>query len=213
MSLSRLSNAEKLSEDSGVVLVMVGSFAPVHVGHIDSIIAATETLRDNGEIVSAAVLTPNSDSYVSLKLDDKVGEWNFERRVLDFDKIDYPSTVPIFVDDLSGARPPERTITESAIQNIKKELGMKACQIIIVVGSDQAYSVRPHLKSNRAVCVIRPGNADTITHLKQSRWFRKAESKGQYIISDRANPDLCISSTKIRNNLMQVSIIGGFSND
>lgn len=201
MSILRLSDIEKPTIGKGVALVMVGSFAPIHRGHFDAMLAAKKAIEDMNEDVSVVAMAPNSDSYVSIKLQDKTGEWNFERRISEFEKIDSQLMIPTFVDDISGLKPPEKTITEEVVKNVQTELGIKACNIVLVVGSDQVESMKPHLQSNRAVCVIRPGSTDQIKCLDDQVWFVDAVASGRYIITNRKNPYLDIASASIRNQI------------
>lgn len=205
MSILRLSDSNKPSIENGVALVMVGSFAPVHEGHFDAIVSAKKALEDLDERVSVVVMSPNSDSYVLKKVGDETGEWNLARRISEFALIDHRLTVPVFVDDFSGLKTPEKTITEAAIENVKKELGIEACRIVLTVGSDQAHSMKPYLDNNRAVCVLRPGSSDSMDILNGESWFNDAIKNGRYIITNRENTEVDINSTSIRKRLTMIS--------
>lgn len=213
MSIVRLSNGREESMDQdGLVLAMVGSFAPVHEGHFDAILSAKRAIESLGEHVSALIMSPNSDDYVLKKINDQVGEWNFEHRIQRFIDLKKDLPTPFFVDDISGKEKLECTITESVIKNIKNKLGIVACNVVLTVGSDQIKSMRPYLKNNRAVCVLRPDNYRIIEDVRHEEWFEEMTSRDQLIITDRENTQEDISSTNIRKKLGSVSI-GGYIND
>lgn len=202
MNIERLSYSDGLKETGGSTLVMVGSFAPVHYGHLDVMKSAERAVSDRIGPVNAAVFAPNSDSYVSIKLSDTLGEWSFDRRITEFDAIRSNLDTPVFVDDLTGLTPPERSISDEVIQTVSQRLGLLACQAILVVGSDQIASMRPHLENNRAVCVVRPNYEGYVQEAMQEDWLREAVSEGRYIITTQEDPDLVISSTAIRHNFV-----------
>ena len=202
MTFHKLSNAAQPTASEGLTLLMVGSYAPVHMGHFSSLLAAKDVVEAQNETISNIVLTPNSDSYViDVKLKGGTGRWSFAQRVLQFTNQESPFTSPAFVDDISGARPPELTITETSVRNIELRLGVEACKVILVVGSDQVASMKQHINDNRAICVKRPGVIDPIDSLYEEQWFSEAVDTGRYIITEREHSGGDISSTDIRNEL------------
>lgn len=94
MSIERLSYIHSPIKVKGLVLAMVGSFAPVHYGHLDAMRTAKKTVNDYFGQTDAVVFAPNSDAYVSIKLDDKHGEWDFSRRVAEFQAVKNSIDVP-----------------------------------------------------------------------------------------------------------------------
>lgn len=202
--IRKLSLADNFASREGAGLVMVGSLAPVHEGHLDAMQSAEQALIEMGERVVASTFTPNSDSYVSVKLNDTNGTWNFSRRVDEFLKLRSSTRKVSYVDDITGKSPPERSISEHAIENISTRLGIEACRLILVVGADQIGSMRPHLESNRAVCVLRPGWESVMDQHLSEEWFRDAVEGGRYIFTDRKNNTTDIQSTIIRRELEAV---------
>lgn len=199
--IRKLSEATRLVDNEGVGLVMVGSFAPVHEGHLDAMQSAEEALLLSGENVLASTFTPNSDSYVSIKLNDLNGTWNFDRRVEEFSRLKPTTQRSAYIDDITGRTPPERSISEHAIENISNRLGIEACRLVLVVGADQIGSMRPHLESNRAICVLRPGWEPVVNRHSSESWFLDAVESGRYIFTDRKNNTTDIQSTLIRMEL------------
>lgn len=199
MPIERLSINRTPINPSGNLLMMVGSYAPVHAGHIDAMESAARALTESDERVSATIFTPNSDSYVvSVKLQDTEGKWNFERRVSEFQLQDMDLSIPAFVDDITGSKPPERSISEEAIDTAVHHLGTIASKVILVVGSDQINSMKPHLATNRAICVLRPGSQHLVDESMREQWFRDAVHDGRYILTNRKITERDISSTEVR---------------
>jgi len=209
----RLSENILPSENNGNTLMMVGSFAPVHNGHFDAMESAEKSLIQRGEIVSANVFAPNSDSYVSVKLDDSTGIWNFQRRVNEFRIFESHTRSPAYVDDLTGINPPELSISEEAMSTAALRLGIEACRVILVVGSDQIDSMKPHLNSNRAICVVRPGTEAMIRERLEEKWFRDAVGDGSYLMTNRRFIDYDISSTQIRASSSNKHLVGSSLDD
>lgn len=197
----RLSDERARVVGRGPVLLMVGSFAPPHRGHVAGMAAARRALEADGEAVAGVAYTANSDSYVSTKVDNSTGLWDFDKRVGRFFGLLPSLDIPTFVDDISGSKPPTLTITETAVGNLAARLQIEPARMVVVVGSDQAASMEPHLADNRAVCVIRPGSITPILDLFKARWFQEAVSSGRYVLTDREDPFENVSSTQIRRAL------------
>jgi len=198
--IERLSSVHTNNQDAkSSALVMVGSFAPIHAGHIDAMQSAESAfLKQYNERLIAKVFAPNSDSYVSIKLNDKNGEWNFDKRVSEFDKLDSEFDITAYVDDITGKNPPEKSISDEVIATVSRKIGIAASKVVLVVGSDQLASMKPHIQNNRAVCVLRPGSLDVLLKYKDQEWFERAFYDGRYIITTRTDMIKDISSTAIR---------------
>ena len=133
-----------------------------------------------GEQVVASTFAPNSDSYVSVKLNDSEGRWSFQKRVGEFLDKDAGTVGAAYVDDITGIQPPERSISECAVDTISHRLGIAVCEIVLVVGTDQISSMRPHLDQNRAICVLRPGWESVVNQHSEESWFREAVADERY---------------------------------
>lgn len=200
MEIQRLSSAKNTPTESNG-LIVVGSFAPVHEGHFDAIRSAERALAIRDESVSANVFVPNSDSYVLGKVNDDKRVWDFPTRVSKFLNKDSGTIAPSYVDDLSGIRPPKESISEAAIETASKALGIQACNFILVVGTDQLASMEPHLETNKAICVLRPGYEETLKQYINEEWFTDAVDSGRYILTERENIEKDIASRTIRQEL------------
>jgi nicotinic acid mononucleotide adenylyltransferase len=180
---------------------MVGSYAPVHSGHFDTMRSAERRLLTTGDDIAGNVFAPNSDSYVLKKLDDEDGVWNFDRRISEFVSRSSGTEGVSYVDNITGSKPPEKSISESVIDTVSSRLGIRACSLVLVVGMDQIRSMEPHLDSNRAICVLRPGYESQLQEVAQDDWFVDAIDTKRLLLTSRENTEIDISSTIIRKKL------------
>lgn len=200
-SIERLSGSSKYRNSSASGLVMVGSYAPVHNGHFDAMRSAERRLLTTGDDIAGNIFAPNSDSYVLKKLDDEDGVWNFDRRISEFVSRSSGTESVSYVDDITGSKPPEKSISESVIDTVSDRLGIRACSLVLVVGMDQIRSMEPHLDSNRAICVLRPGYESQLQEVAQDDWFVDAIDIKRLLLTSRENTVIDISSTVIRKKL------------
>lgn len=199
-SIEKISRAEKYHDPNASGLVMVGSYAPVHDGHFDAMRSAEKRLMAMND-VAGCVFAPNSDSYVLKKLQDDQGVWNFNRRVDEFVTRESGTVSTSYVDNITGLTPPERSISEEVIDTVSYRLGVRACNLVLVVGTDQVASTRPHLEYNRAICVLRPGSEEILGDVIDEDWFKEATRDSGLLLTSRENVEIDISSTQIRKQL------------
>lgn len=140
-SIERLSDSNKYHSSNASGLIIVGSYAPVHDGHFDAMRSAERRLLKDGDDIAGNIFAPNSDSYVLKKLNDKDGVWNFNRRISEFVSRRSGTESVSYVDDITGSKPPEKSISESVIDTVSSRLGIKACSLVLVVGMDQIRSM------------------------------------------------------------------------
>lgn len=199
MPVSLLSEAAGIDVKEGAVLILVGSYAPAHIGHVAAMTSAKTALESSGEKVAAVIYVPNGDAYVSMKVNDTRGVWSFERRIKILLGLVPGASVPVFVDDISGSSPViDKSITKTAMTSASKVLNIGMDRFVIVVGSDQVASMKPHLATNKAVCVVRPGAVASILNMFGEKWFYHAVASGQYMFTERDNPYEDVSSTALR---------------
>ncbi len=163
--------------------------------------SAERRLLKTGDDIAGNVFAPNSDSYVLKKLDDKDGTWSFDRRISEFISRNSATESLSYVDDITGSTPPEKSISESVINNVSDRLGISACSLVLVVGMDQVRSMEPHLDTNRAICVLRPGYESKLQEVAQDDWFIDAVDAKRLLLTSRQNTDIDINSTVIRKKL------------
>jgi nicotinic acid mononucleotide adenylyltransferase len=179
---------------------MVGSFAPIHDGHIDAAFSATRALINNGSHISSLVYTPNSAEYVRRKLGDDEAGWHYKLRVEEILNRGSHPTIDTFVDDVSGPQVGLGEMNEQVLSTVGLYLGSQSCRTHLVVGSDQLLSMESHIAEtrNRAVCVLRPGRTDDLAEKMLISWISKAIDSGRLIIATRSNMLEDVSSTMIR---------------
>ena len=198
--INTISDVHPESVPQGNAIIMVGSFAPIHRGHFDAIHAASTALLGRGVPVDSLVLTPNSAEYVQRKLPDYHHEWTYERRIQKILEHNPHPHIPTYVDDISGRTARHEEINPHVPRTIERYLGHSACQIYLVVGSDQILSMEQHLRddANRAICVLRPNNLADIKERLEIPWVANAVKSERFIITEREDMDNDISSTAIR---------------
>lgn len=199
--IERLSSANVYRNSDASGLIMVGSYAPVHEGHFDAMRSAEKRLLIQDDDIAGNVFAPNSDSYVLKKLHDAQGVWNFNRRVNEFTVRDSGTSSKSYVDDITGLTPPELSISEEVIDTMSRRLGIRACNLVLVVGTDQIVSIQPHIEYNRAICVLRPGSESALQNVAVEDWFKEATNESRLLLTSRENIEVDISSTQIRKEL------------
>ena len=197
--IERLSNANQHHNFNASGIILVGSYAPVHEGHLDAMRSAERELLAQGESIAGNIFAPNSDSYVLKKLHDDQGVWSFSRRIGEFLGKESGTISRSYVDDITGIAPPEKSISDEVIDNVSQKLGIRACNLILVVGTDQINSIQPHLVHNRAICVLRPGSERVLQDVQIEDWYKEAICKNNLLITSRENTEVGISSTQIRS--------------
>ena len=199
-TIQRLSETASPSNPlNGEAIVMVGSFAPIHPGHLDALDAAYKVLHEQ-EQVGSLILVPNSEEYVGDKFDGQNYGWTYQKRVDAITQQTNRLPIPASVDDISGLRARHEQINSHVPVTLQQHLGLSASQLFFVVGSDQLVSMETHLATdtNNAVCVLRPGNLDKITEQLEQDWAKRALEERRLVITERANMVEDISSTAIR---------------
>ena len=204
MNIRRISSLEKPLQSKGSTIVMVGSFAPVHKGHFDAVRAAGNALRERDIELDQVVLTPNSHDYLHRKLVEESSPWTYDRRITEILSRDTPITdVPAYVDDISGLSVGLNEINDRVPHTLSRSLGVAAEQLYLITGSDQILSMEGHLAdpSKRAICVLRPdGKLDTAHAQLALPWARRAIEEGRYIVTEREDMEVDVSSTAIRRS-------------
>lgn len=204
MVLSSLSFEAKLHGDK-IVLLLIGSFAPFHQGHISTMEAAATKLQQEGYEIAAKIFTPNGDTYVvNEKLKDK--EWNYNKRIGIICKTLVEERVErSYVDDLSGIGSLKGSITQRAVATVSTVFNISPKQIFVVVGSDQVDSLENILRNSRCICVLRQGSIMNVISQFSHGWFYQAYKSDKCFVTEKQNPLEDISSTEIRLQLKKAN--------
>lgn len=197
--------------ENSAAVVFVGSFAPFHSGHLDAAKAAVTAIRRSKmDWLSYLVLVPNSDDYVRAKLGNEFSDqFYLEERVRALQtsimKISGEVGLPVYIDDVSGPEDGSNKINEIVPQTIQRLGYREPNPLYYIVGGDQLGSMKDYIGGNqggdsyrRSVCVLRPGNLDSITQLPD--WANSACYRGSLIVTARDNMDYDVSSTELRIN-------------
>ena len=62
-------------------------------------------------------------------------------------------------------------------------------------------SMKSHVNSNKAICILRPGYEEHLKKCMDDLWFKDAVDSGRLILANRENVKKDISSTAIRRTL------------
>lgn len=208
-SAVRLSEARVQATGEGLsdgkILVLIGSFAPVHLGHLELIQNASNWLDDQERKARAVVLVPNSQSYVAKKLSGSEHQHlaSIDERLSKMEKF-LPAALeksgtPVYIDDISCMLAKDgEFLNVICIETILKALGGTTDDIIVILGSDQLKSMQPYWRSTETVVISRPGYNDEMYAMLRKRWVQKALRLFKLSIVDRPEGCVSMSSTKIR---------------
>jgi len=207
LRLSELTDdAPSSSSFEGKILVLIGSYAPVHQGHVELLNNAANWYIEQGITVKAAVLAPNSESYVTRKLSNSgyhLELGSITNRIQTISEF-VPDTLPdsdviTVVDDLSCIEVDGHGfINTITVKNIAKRFGCKRSDVVMIVGADQLGSMKGYLKHNDCLVVSRPGQNDQMFELIRVPWVQRALRMFKLTIIDRPESCVSMSSTEIR---------------
>lgn len=190
----------------GKIIVLIGSFAPIHLGHIELINNAANWVVSQGRTVRSAVLVPNSQTYVENKLRDSPHRHiaSLEERLAkmeDFTPCFLAETeTPVFIDDVSCRYVPDGALLNViSISNITVLFNCEPEDIIVVLGSDQLKSMQPYWRRTESVVFARPGYNDEMYAMLRKRWVHKALRLFKLSIVERPEGCVSTSSTQIRD--------------
>ena len=187
----------------GIIAVTVGSFAPVHQGHVDMLRAGVDALLDRGFDVRCIVIAPNRDRYVQTKFNAEELPINLDidariEMAYEFLPARLPNGVRIVIDDISGRDTTSPRAFTQLVTGTLEDQGLKTRNISIILGSDNVQSLESHVERHNTVCVTRVGFNDKLYSILHRRWVSKALAEGRLIITDRSANASMISSTEVR---------------
>lgn len=195
------------SGDRDKVVVLIGSYAPVHQGHVELLANVANWYLEHDVPVRAVVMAPNSEAYVRNKL-TKAGSPHHElasiRNRLDAITEFAPSALPdsnvmTVVDDISCMQVEGLGfINNLSTENIASRFGCRPSDIVVAIGADQLGSMRHYWKHNECVVVSRPGQNATMFELLRAPWVQRALRRTKITIIDRPEGCVSLSSTAIR---------------
>lgn len=191
---------------NAAVLVAMGSYAPMHRGHVDLMEAADKAVRDNGHVPIGAVFCLHSESRVRAKIHPvhPHAPVHTDTRVMQANLV-LPkylnSGTPTFLDTWDATMPGgPRSFTDNMIRIVRtlEQLEVRWVTPIAVFGSDNAVSMRAFARHGYAVCVNRPGHEDPVKRIAAEPPMTQALRSRRVLIADRDPEAPDISSTDIR---------------
>ncbi|MEV6415683.1 hypothetical protein [Kribbella sp. NPDC051718] len=198
----------KLNAHSGraVVLIAMGSYAPMHSGHVSLMEAADLAIRKGGDLPIAAVFSLHSEDRVKSKIlplrpDAPVTTEARRAEALEVLPAHLASGTSTFLDLWDASMPGgPRSFTDvmRRIVNTLNSLEIRNVTPVAVFGSDNGVSMRAFCRYGRCVCVIRPKHEHEADAYLNEPQMRLALREGRVLIAQRhAGGE--ISSTDIRN--------------
>lgn len=192
---------------NAAVLVAMGSYAPMHRGHIDLMEAADKAARDSGHVPIGAVFCLHSEARVRAKIHPvhPAAPVHTDTRVMQAGPVlprYLDSGTPTFLDTWDATMPGgPRSFTDNMIRIVRtlEQLEVRWVTPIAVFGSDNAVSMRAFAQYGHAVCINRPGHEDPIKRIAAEPQMAHALRARRVVIADRAPEAPAISSTDIRN--------------
>ncbi|BBY46633.1 hypothetical protein MARA_00630 (plasmid) [Mycolicibacterium arabiense] len=192
-------------QDDPVIISAMGSYAPMHAGHVEMAEAADTALRAEGFTPIAAVFSPHSEQYVRAKIlptrrDALIAT---DARIAQAEDVLPPrlrSGTPTFIDTWDARMPGgPRSFTDIMIRLVRT---LEAAQIrnvtpVAVFGPDNGISMRAFARAGQAVCVIRPGHEDEAKPYEAEPQMKAALRQKRVIVATREHNTI-ISSSEIR---------------
>jgi nicotinic acid mononucleotide adenylyltransferase len=193
---------------NAAILVAMGSYAPMHRGHIDLVEAADKAARDYGHVPVAAVFCLHSEARVRAKIHPIHPQAPIltDTRVVQAKQIlpKYLSSgTPTFIDTWDATMPGgPRSFTDNMIRIVRtlEQLEVRWVTPIAIFGSDNAVSMRAFARYGHAICINRPRHEDPVKRIAAEPQMAPALRSGRVVIANRDPDAPDISSTDIRNS-------------
>ena len=198
-----------ISGGKNALVYITGSFAPIHDGHINSVIKACETLSENGYNVLGGVISPDHDKYV---VDNKIhrNDLNINARIsLVKDKIKNIHDYPLVCDIWNGLFNTTAINFTELTEFLNKTLALygmaEDTEVFFVCGGDNARFAKTFIYKHGAVIIDRPDYEDECTRVLEEIKVLNPDAKIYY-----SNGGSTLSSTQVRRE--QYSIQNEISN-
>lgn len=191
--------------DNAVVLIAMGSYAPMHKGHIAMMEAADQAVRREGDTPIAAVFSLHSAEHVRAKIwptrpDAPIST---DIRIAQAEAVlpdRLRSGTPTFIDSWDARMPGgPRSFTDIMIRivNILEVSQIRNVTAVAVFGSDNGVSMRAFARFGQAVCVIRPGHEQEAERFILEPQMKTALRQRRVLVAHREDKTE-ISSSEIR---------------
>lgn len=195
---------EASATGDAAILCFVGSFAPIHDGHLAAMAAADEAVRRRGLKVIGAAFAPHSEEEVTTKIvphhaDALIASAARHAEFNDRMPSHLDSGTPVLLDMWNAYLPGTRSFTDvtTRLKRTLEVFGLFNVEVIYVLGGDNAASLMAFAAYGHVVCVRRPGYESATLPFEQDPRLRKGIREGRIIICDRDDQTV-ISSTQLR---------------
>lgn len=189
------------------VLVTTGSFAPIHSGHVDMMLAAQQQMENKGYTVLGGYFCPDHDAYITEKLGDEA--MNIHERVKQIELLIRPYT-HFTADPWMGLYCNADVNFTVVIDRLKKYIKQNLhwtffnknidIEIVFVCGEDRINFASTFMLKGRCVVVRRSKNMDAmLTYFKYIVGLDKPNDFYDRVLFDTDNTNY-ESSTNIRNS-------------
>ncbi len=198
----RLSSLDADDNRPVVVLLMTGSFNPIHRGHIESMDIARQELESRGYFVAGGYMSPSHDSYVSQKLGDQALP-ALQRLELchlattDSDWLMASGWEAVGVDRAVNFTDVIVWLEAYLARHIKSRTPINVCYVF---SSDHAGFCRTFVAKGMCVCTVRPEYADEIDQYAEDEFVMGNVS----IIFARQKRELASSSLIAKNGRLDL---------
>ncbi|MFJ8162204.1 hypothetical protein ACIRBY_14895 [Streptomyces sp. NPDC096136] len=181
-----------------LVLLATGAFSPVHQGHVDMLLSARRALEAHGEHVAGAYLSPSHDRYVSVKLSHEAVPAD-ERLALIHEELarhDWIMACPW--ESTWVANPVNFTTVLLRLQNHLRRSWDAECDVVLVVGADNAEFARCFVRHGRCVIVARGGCERRLADVREDPGMASALQEKRVLVAPAFPRSAFLSSTKVR---------------
>lgn len=181
-----------------VVLVLSGSFSPVHDGHVRCFLAAKAHLDSRGDcLVVGGFLAPSSDAYVRAKLRKDAIALVHRNAMAAIAVADYPWLAVWPSGDASSERT-ARTITLALSRGVLAEIPNELV-VMEMGGADYCYKYGLwHVRGSPMICLAREPHTSEI---REAMRREGAPDNPDFVLIDDADVLIDVSSTHIRQYL------------
>jgi hypothetical protein len=193
------------AEGAAVVLIAMGSYAPMHQGHIAMMEAADRAVRAEGDTPIGAVFSLHGARHVQAKIlptrpDAPIATDTRYAQACEVCPETLSSGTPTFIDKWDAMMPGgPRCFTDimTRTSNILVAAGLRGVTPVAVFGSDNGVSMRAFAQYGQAVCVIRPNHEDEADRYIAEPQMKVALRQRRVLIAQREDKTV-ISSSDIR---------------